>query len=185
MLPAPTLVIKDSGTTDILIHQFSSHVLSHLMPCISYGVSLPDGQIIAATHSGSLLSAYVFPDAVLQHNLLSVLLSAILTARLPSLAPPSQCPMEVRSLSFTSTSPHYRLVSCPPPAQPNLNSKLATLKPSYMPPSVSRRRSGWLIGGIPTAYAIHDRRQHAEFHRVHHLLLPSLVSRISTRSTFL
>jgi len=76
---APIFAIGDSGTTDTLVRPSSSHLLSNITPCNSYRVSLPNGQVITATHRGTFaipstgiyLPSYIFPDTILQHNLLS------------------------------------------------------------------------------------------------------------------
>ena len=74
------LAIGDSGTTDVLLRSSDSHNLINIFPSTELCVSLPNGETIQSTHSGTLqiygpespeLLAYIFPDEVLQHSLVS------------------------------------------------------------------------------------------------------------------
>ena len=76
---AHSIAVGDSGTTDILLRQSASHLLTNVIQHSDLRVSLPDSTEIRSTHAGTLhvrdiattLPAYVFPDNILQHNLMS------------------------------------------------------------------------------------------------------------------
>ena len=73
------MAIGDSGTTDVLLRASDSSNLTDIFPCPDLRVSLPNGAVIRSTHAGTLhingtdasLPAYVFPDNILQHSLIS------------------------------------------------------------------------------------------------------------------
>ena len=74
------VALGDSGTTTNLIRASTAQLLHNVHIHHDTLVSLPNGQSIQSTHAGDLLPvicghslpAYVFPDAELQHNLLSL-----------------------------------------------------------------------------------------------------------------
>lgn len=73
------IAIGDSGTTDLLLRSSASQKLTNVIPFTDLQVSLPNGEIIRSTHTGTLpingtnieLPAYIFPDDVLQNSLVS------------------------------------------------------------------------------------------------------------------
>ena len=74
------VAIADTGATHVLLRSSAAHVLHEVIPHQSFQVTLPNGELIAATHKGQLhlagsslsVPAYVFPDHLLQHNLLGI-----------------------------------------------------------------------------------------------------------------
>ena len=74
------VLIADSGSTDTLIRVSESSILRNITPHTGLTVRLPNGDLITSSAIGKLnisstgdaITAYVFPDSILKHSLLSL-----------------------------------------------------------------------------------------------------------------